>query len=116
MTPVALSRQRLLNLSRTQGRPFQGISFNILPWSDFCIDSQNLPYAGRFILKGALLLTAWRAPLSRPTMDIDLAGRTNKSAGSCKRNRRRTGRCDIARWAPMASNLTALPIDVEKPN
>ena len=26
---------------------------------------------------GALLLTAWRAPLSRPTMDIDLAGRTS---------------------------------------
>jgi hypothetical protein len=31
----------------------------------------------RFVLKGALLLTAWRAPLSRPTMDIDLAGRTS---------------------------------------
>ena len=35
------------------------------------------PFADRFVLKGALLLTAWRAPLSRPTMDIDLAGRTN---------------------------------------
>jgi hypothetical protein len=35
------------------------------------------PHADRFILKGALLLTAWPAPLSRPTMDIDLAGRTN---------------------------------------
>ena len=34
-------------------------------------------HADRFILKGALLLTAWRAPASRPTMDIDLAGRTN---------------------------------------
>jgi len=31
----------------------------------------------RFVLKGALLLTAWQAPLSRPTMDIDLAGRTS---------------------------------------
>src|SRR5437867_1368028 len=29
-----------------------------------------------FILKGALLLSAWRAPQSRPTMDIDLMGRT----------------------------------------
>jgi hypothetical protein len=35
------------------------------------------PYVDRFILKGALLLTAWRAPVSRPTKDIDLAGRTN---------------------------------------
>jgi predicted nucleotidyltransferase component of viral defense system len=34
-------------------------------------------FSDRFILKGALLLTAWRAPLSRPTMDIDLAGRTS---------------------------------------
>jgi predicted nucleotidyltransferase component of viral defense system len=35
------------------------------------------PFADRFILKGALLLTAWRAPVSRPTIDIDLAGRTS---------------------------------------
>src|ERR1700688_4397889 len=35
------------------------------------------PHADRFILKGALLLTAWRAPLSRPTMDIDRAGKTD---------------------------------------
>jgi predicted nucleotidyltransferase component of viral defense system len=34
-------------------------------------------YSKRFILKGALLLTAWRAPLSRPTVDIDLMGRTS---------------------------------------
>ena len=42
------------------------------------------PHAGRFILKGALLLTAWRAPLSRPTMDIDLAGRTNNQLDHIK--------------------------------
>jgi len=34
-------------------------------------------FADRFVLKGALLLTAWRAPVSRPTMDIDLAGKTS---------------------------------------
>jgi nucleotidyltransferase AbiEii toxin of type IV toxin-antitoxin system len=37
------------------------------------------PFADRFILKGALLLTAWRAPMSRPTIDIDLAGRTSNN-------------------------------------
>jgi predicted nucleotidyltransferase component of viral defense system len=42
------------------------------------------PYADRFVLKGALLLTAWRAPLSRPTMDIDLAGRTNNQLDHIK--------------------------------
>jgi hypothetical protein len=35
------------------------------------------PVVDRFVLKGALLLTAWKAPLTRPTMDIDLAGRTS---------------------------------------
>lgn len=38
-------------------------------------------FADRFVLKGALLLTAWQAPLSRPTMDIDLAGRTSNELG-----------------------------------
>jgi predicted nucleotidyltransferase component of viral defense system len=33
-------------------------------------------FCDRFVLKGALLLTAWRAPVSRPTIDIDLSGRT----------------------------------------
>jgi len=32
-----------------------------------------------FTLKGALLLTAWQAPISRPTMDIDLLGRTDNA-------------------------------------
>jgi hypothetical protein len=32
-------------------------------------------YAEKFILKGALMMLAWKAPLSRPTMDIDLLGR-----------------------------------------
>jgi Nucleotidyl transferase AbiEii toxin, Type IV TA system len=42
------------------------------------------PYADRFILKVALLLTAWRAPQSRPTMDIDLAGRMNNQLDHIK--------------------------------
>jgi predicted nucleotidyltransferase component of viral defense system len=33
-------------------------------------------FADRFILKGALLLRVWQAPLARPTMDIDMLGRT----------------------------------------
>jgi hypothetical protein len=37
----------------------------------------NSSVVDRFVLKGALLLTAWQAPLSRPTMDIDLAARTS---------------------------------------
>lgn len=31
-------------------------------------------YADKFILKGALMLSVWKAPLARPTMDIDMLG------------------------------------------
>jgi hypothetical protein len=33
------------------------------------------PHHEKFVLKGALMFVAWRAPRSRPTMDIDLLGR-----------------------------------------
>jgi hypothetical protein len=35
-------------------------------------------HAERFILKGALMLRVWRSPQFRPTMDIDMLGRTNR--------------------------------------
>jgi len=31
---------------------------------------------GEFLLKGALLLSTWQAPITRPTMDVDRLGRT----------------------------------------
>ena len=36
-------------------------------------------YADNFVLKGALMLTVWKAPLTRPTIDIDLLGRIENS-------------------------------------
>ena len=69
-------RQRLLNQARAQNRPFQEV-LQYFAMERFLYRLANSPYAELFILKGALLLTAWRAPVSRPTMDIDLTGRTN---------------------------------------
>ncbi len=69
-------RQRLLNQSRAQGRPFQEL-LQYFAMERFLYRLAQSPFADRFILKGALLLTAWRAPMSRPTIDIDLAGRTS---------------------------------------
>jgi predicted nucleotidyltransferase component of viral defense system len=69
-------RQRLLNQSRAQGRPFQEL-LQYFAMERFLYRLAKSPFSNRFVLKGALLLTAWRAPLSRPTMDIDLAGRTS---------------------------------------
>jgi hypothetical protein len=76
-------RQRLLNQSRAQGRPFQEL-LQYFAMERFLYRLAKSPYADRFILKGALLLTAWRAPLSRPTMDIDLAGRTSNQLDHIK--------------------------------
>ena len=76
-------RQRLLNESRGQSRPFQEL-LQYFAMERFLYRLAKSPHADRFILKGALLLTAWRAPLSRPTMDIDLAGRTNNQLDHIK--------------------------------
>jgi predicted nucleotidyltransferase component of viral defense system len=37
-------------------------------------------HVDRFILKGALMLRVWRSPEFRPTMDIDMLGRTSNEA------------------------------------
>lgn len=58
-------RQRLLNQSRAQERPFQ----ELLPYfamERFLYRMSKSGFSDRFVLKGALLLTGWRAPLSRP--------------------------------------------------
>ena len=69
-------RQRLLNQSRAQSRPFQEL-LQYFAMERFLYRLASSSVANRFVLKGALLLTAWQAPVSRPTMDIDLAGRTS---------------------------------------
>jgi hypothetical protein len=69
-------RQRLLNQARTQERPFQEL-LQYYAMEGFLYRLSKSRHAEQFILKGALLLTAWRAPLSRATMDIDLLGRTS---------------------------------------
>jgi predicted nucleotidyltransferase component of viral defense system len=69
-------RQRLLNQAREQGRPFQEL-LQYYAMERFLYRLSKSNFRESFILKGALLLTAWRAPQSRPTMDIDLMGRTD---------------------------------------
>lgn len=69
-------RQRLLNQARAQERPFQEL-LQYYAMERFLYRLSRSSHAEKFILKGALLLTAWRAPLSRATMDIDLLGRTS---------------------------------------
>jgi hypothetical protein len=73
---AASVRQRLLNRARAEGRPFQEL-LQYFAMERFLYRLAKSAFADLFVLKGALLLTAWKAPVTRPTMDIDLAGRTS---------------------------------------
>ena len=81
---AASVRQRLLNQARSQERPFQEL-LQYYAMERFLYRLSQSQHAKKFILKGALLLTAWRAPLSRPTVDIDLMGRTNNELDNIRR-------------------------------
>jgi predicted nucleotidyltransferase component of viral defense system len=69
-------RQRLLNHAKANGKPFAEV-LQYYAMERFLYRLSVSPHSDKFLLKGALLLTAWRAPVSRPTMDIDLLGRTD---------------------------------------
>ena len=64
-------RARLLNNARRTNRPFQEV-LQYFAMERFLFRLSVSPYADKLILKGGLMLTAWRAPSSRPTKDIDL--------------------------------------------
>jgi len=71
-------RQRLLDLSKRENRPF-GEVLQYYAMERFLFRLSKSKYADRFILKGALLLAVWRSEVSRSTMDIDLLGRIKNS-------------------------------------
>ena len=80
MKPVrnipASVRQRLLNRARSEKRPFNEL-LQYYAMERFLYRLSQSQHAKRFILKGALMLRVWRSPELRPTMDIDMLGRTN---------------------------------------
>ena len=86
MKNIAASvRQRLLNIARSNNRPFQEL-VQYYAMERFLYRLSQSQQANRFILKGALMLRTWKAPQVRPTMDIDMLGRASNKASDLVSN------------------------------
>ena len=68
-------RKRLLNRSKADNRSFNEL-LQYYAMERFLYRLSISEYAQDYILKGALMLRAWKSPEFRPTMDIDVLGRT----------------------------------------
>ena len=78
---TASVRQRLLNRSRSDNRPFNEL-LQYYAMERFLYRLSQSQYANDFILKGGLLLRVWHSPEIRPTMDIDMLGKmVNEESG-----------------------------------
>jgi len=78
MNTAASVHQRLLNKAKESSRPFNEL-LQHFAIERFIYRLSKSPHADRFILKGALMFSAWGGPASRPTMDVDLLGRIDNS-------------------------------------
>lgn len=77
ITNVAASvRQKLLNMARGDRRPFNEL-LQYYAMERFLYRLSCSEYADLFILKGAMMLRIWHSDEYRPTMDIDMLGRTS---------------------------------------
>jgi hypothetical protein len=77
ITNVAASvRQKLLNLARGDRRPFNEL-LQYYAMERFLYRLSCSEFADLFILKGAMMLRIWHTDEYRPTMDIDMLGRTS---------------------------------------
>ena len=69
-------RQRLLNRAKNDKRPFSEL-LQYYAMERFLFRLSQSTHVDRFILKGALMLKVWSLTEFRPTMDIDMLGRTS---------------------------------------
>ncbi|MDA8365131.1 MAG: nucleotidyl transferase AbiEii/AbiGii toxin family protein [Gammaproteobacteria bacterium] len=67
--------QRLLTQAKATGRPFNEL-LQHYAIERFLYRLGQSKHAEKLLLKGALLLRVWQIPMARPTMDIDVLGRT----------------------------------------
>ena len=68
--------QRLLTRAQKEGRPFNEL-LQHYAIERFLFRLGQSSHAEELLLKGAQLLRVWNIPMARPTMDIDVLGRTD---------------------------------------
>ncbi|MBC8421192.1 MAG: nucleotidyl transferase AbiEii/AbiGii toxin family protein [Desulfobacterales bacterium] len=85
---------RLRNIAKGSSRPFNEL-LQHFAIERFIYRLSKSPHADRFILKGALMLSVWSGPVSRPTMDIDLLGKIDNSLEEIKAVMRETCKMDV---------------------
>ena len=66
-------RQRLLQVAQSSNRPFQEVA-QYYGMERYLYRLSISKHANKFVLKGALMLSAWGTATTRPTRDIDLLG------------------------------------------
>ncbi|MEK7382594.1 MAG: nucleotidyl transferase AbiEii/AbiGii toxin family protein, partial [Elusimicrobiota bacterium] len=69
---------RLQNHARASKRPFQEL-LQYYAMERFLYRLSTSPHRARFVLKGALMLHVWEAPLARATKALDFLGRLDHS-------------------------------------
>ena len=85
VTNVAASvRQRLLNIAKHSSRRFNEVMQHYAA-ERWLYRLSRSEYAGRFVLKGALMLRAWDIPVTRPTRDIDMLVRSANDLDAVRR-------------------------------
>jgi Nucleotidyl transferase AbiEii toxin, Type IV TA system len=75
---------RLQKSARTSKRPFHEL-LQYYAMERFLYRLSTTPHGARFVLKGALMLHVWEAPLARATKDIDFLGRLDNSLDNLER-------------------------------
>lgn len=81
--PISV-RYKLLNKSKLMQRPFQEV-LRYYAIERFLYRLSISRHKNKFFLKGALMFKAWESIDHRPTMDIDLLGKTKNSVQNLKK-------------------------------
>ena len=91
---AASVQARLQNHARASKRPFQEL-LQYYAMERFLYRLSTTPHRVRFVLKGALMLHVWDAPLARATKDLDFLGRLDNSLENLERVVREVCAADV---------------------